>query len=117
MGLLTLNAVGRRRVPGCRPGQCLGVPVSRWCRGFLVVWWCLGGVSVVTRGVSVVIRWFWSVSVASRWCLGRVLVVVCPWSLGSVSGVSWRCPCGVSVVSRWCIASLSLFLSLSLVCC
>ena len=59
LGLLTLKADGRRRVPGCRPGRCLGggsIVVS------VVSRWCLGGVSVVSRcplclgAVSVVSR-------------------------------------------------------------
>ena len=58
LGLLTLKADGRRRVPGCRPGRCLGggsivvSVVSRWCLGVRCVSvlsrWCLGDVSVVS---------------------------------------------------------------------
>ena len=58
LGLLTLKADGRRQVPGCRPGRCLGgvlggvSVVSRWCLDCLqlvslvgvsvVSWWCFG---------------------------------------------------------------------------
>ena len=40
LGLLSLQADRRRRVPGCRPGP----GVSRCLGGVWVVfWWCLGG--------------------------------------------------------------------------
>ena len=99
LGLLTLKAVGRRRVHGCRPGRCLGVSVSRWLSVSVVSRWCHGGVTVVSRwclgGVSVVSR---------RWCLvGGVSVVVSRWYLVGTLVVSWRGLGGVYVVSTWCL--------------
>ena len=104
LGLPTLNADGRRRVPGCRPGRCVGgvggvLVVFRWGLG------CLGGVSSVAvfGGVLVVFRrcpgrW-WS----SVWCFGvSVVSVVCTRQcLDNVSMSRWHPPYlgGVSVVS------------------
>ena len=90
LGLLTLKAVGRRRVPGCRPGQCLRVS--------MVSWWCLDGVSVVSRwclgGVPVVCRW-------SRWCIASLsLSLVCCWSCWSLVGLL--------LISCWSLARLLL---------
>ena len=91
LGLLTLKADGRRRVPGCRPGRCLGggsIVVS------VVSRWCLGGVSV---------------SVVSRCCLGGVSVMSRLFLVGvfswCVAGVSWWCLGDVSVVSLWSLVS------------
>ena len=55
LGLLTLKAVGRHRVPGRWDGR----GASR----------CLGGDSAVSR------RCLGGASVVSRWCLGGFLVV------------------------------------------
>ena len=78
LGLLTLQADGRRRVHGGRPGRS----ASRCPGGTLVVcWWCLGGFLVLFRS-----------------CLGGVSVVSW-WFLGDFSVVSWCFLGGVPVVS------------------
>ena len=113
LGLLTLKADGRHRVPGCRPGRCLGgvSVVSRWCLGS-----GLGGVSMVSRcpcclgDVSVVSRCY---LVVCWWCLGCLsvlsrlfLVGVSSWCVGGVSVVSWWC-LGCLLVVRWCLLAVS----------
>ena len=69
----------------------------------LLVYWCLGGVSVVS---------YWCLEVCG-WSLGGVLVVyggdlsMSLWPLDGVSVVTEWCPGGVLVVSRWCLGGVS----------
>ena len=74
-------------------------------------WWCLYGISVVSRWCLAGVR---AVSVMSWWCLDGVSVVVSVasrWRLGCVGGVSvvsvvsW-CFGGASMMSRWCLGGV-----------
>ena len=97
LGLLILQADGRRRVHGWRPGR--GVS---WCLGgvSVVSWWCLcGGVVVVSR------RCLGSLTVVSGRCLHGVVLfwwcvgafMVSRWCLGGALVVSQRFPCWYKV--------------------